>query len=150
MDLDLLRIAVDDTLDGMLATDPIEHRFNRSFGWPKGSCEDASAVLSVILEERGLGRWTFVTACRPDDAADRHAWLELREHGVVLFSIDPTIQQFRDLASKPFIGAGRTPAAARYSVIRSAGYLSEWEDFGHPDMPLQRLIAAVQQHLRSL
>jgi hypothetical protein len=150
MDLDLLRVAVDDTLNGMLATDRIEHPFNRGFGWPKGSCEDASAVLSVILEERGLGRWNFVTACRPDDAEDRHAWLELREHGVVVFSIDPTIQQFRDLAIKPFVGAGRTPAAARYSVTLSDGYLSEWEYFGHPDMSLQRLIAAVQKHLGGL
>jgi len=150
MDFDALRVAVDDTLNGMLATDPFEHRFPREFGWPAGSCEDASAVLATILEDRGLGRWTFVTAGRPDGGADGHAWLEWRAaDGEVLCSIDPTIHQFSEF-SDPFIGEGRTPAADTYSVIRWDGALRDWPDFGYPDMPLQRLIAAVQKQLGGL
>lgn len=150
MDVDALHAAVDDTLNAMLETDPLEHRFLRGFGWPAGSCEDASAVLAAVLEDRRLGQWTFVSAGRPDGEADGHAWLEWRAaDGGVLFSIDPTIQQFPGY-SEPYISEGQTPVAAVYSIIRWEGVIWDWPDLGYPDMPIQRLIAAVRKQLISL
>ncbi|WP_146068104.1 hypothetical protein [Cryobacterium sp. M96] len=147
MDLDAVNNTVGDVLDAMLATDPREHRLPRGFGWPAGACEDASAVVAAILEDRRLGRWIFVTAGRPDGEPDGHAWLEWRAaDGGLLYSIDSTIHQFAGW-SEPFIGEGQTPAAAIFSVVRWEGAIWDWPDLGPPDMPLPRLITAVREQL---
>lgn len=136
---------VDDVIDALWATDPRENLIVRH-GWPGGSCDNVAVAVAAVLEDRGLGRWTYVQASRPDES-NGHAWLEWRDvHGTVQYSIDPTLHQFEEWA-RPFISEGATPATDLFTIRNQE--CSIWEltwielDIG------QRLISLVREQLAS-
>jgi len=150
VDFDAVRRTVDDVIAAILATDDEHPVFIR--GWfPRGNCEHVAVALAAVLEDRGLGSWTLVTAGRPDGNPWGHAWLELRDvDGAVLFSIDYTIEQFPWLSTVPFIGEGRTPAADEFTVVRYEGIVWDWPWLGDDSGIFRRLISAVQEQLPAL
>ncbi len=148
MDLAAGRRTVDEVTQAVFATDPLEARFVRN-RYPCGYCEYIAVPLAAVLEDRGLGQWTLVTAGRPGQEKSGHAWLEWREaDGTGLFSIDATVHQFEHLAAEPFLNIGRTPAAAEFTQLRSAGPLSERPELGGEDDYWCGLIRAVREQLR--
>ncbi|WP_434157565.1 hypothetical protein [Clavibacter michiganensis] len=146
MNFDDVRTTVDDVLAAMWRTHPYEHLFVRD-GWPAASCESVAVAVAVVLEDRGLGQWTMVTAGRPGEA-NGHAWLELRDvDGTALFSIDPTLHQFPELSSGPFVGEGCTPAVYEFTDVRSEGSVWDWKWLGDETQIPRRLIRAVRAQL---
>lgn len=146
MDINALRRTVLEVDAAIQATDRRE--FPRSqWGWPAGSCEDVSATLAAVLEERQLGEWTLVIAARPEGKPGGHAWPEQRDRaGTVMFSIDPTIEQFPGW-SEAFIGDGQTPVASEFSDVQWEGRVWDWPDLGPLGSTLRRLIRTVQEQL---
>lgn len=143
MDLEALHRSVEDVVDALWATDPREHLIVRD-GWPAASCENVSAAIAVVLEERGLGRWTYVQASRPGETGS-HAWLELRDaRGMALYSIDRTLEQFPEWRG-PFLGKGPSPASKEFTVVRWQGSVSQI-DWMNQEYGL-RLIEAVREQL---
>lgn len=145
MNFDAVREIVDDVIDAMWATDPRENLFVRD-GWPGASCEHVAVAVAAVLEDRGLGQWTFVQASRPGEI-NGHAWLEWRDQrGTVLFAIDPTLQQFEH-HTKPFVGEGTTPAAREFTDVHYEGVIWEWPWLGTENQVFRRLIRAVRTQL---
>jgi hypothetical protein len=146
MDFDAVRRTVEEVVAAMWATDTERRLFPRGW-WPGSSCEHLALATAAVLEDRGFGQWTFVSAGRPDGTPEGHAWLELRDNdGAVLFSIDRTLHQFSQHA-EPFVGEGRTPAADDFTVIRYEGIVWEWPWLGDKSSIFRRLIAAVREQL---
>jgi len=140
-----VRATVEEVIDAMWATDPMEHLFVRN-GWPGASCENVSIAVAATLEDRGLGQWTFVQASRPGEL-NGHAWLEsYAQDGTVIFSIDATLHQF-DGYSYPFVGEGVTPAAAEFTNVNYRGSIWEWPWLGGDHQIFRRLICAVREQL---
>lgn len=147
MELGAVRAAVTDVVHALFATDPLEARFVRS-RYPCGYCEYVAVPLAAVLEDRGLGQWTLVTAGRPGPDRAGHAWLEWRTaDGEVVFSIDPTVHQFEHLATGPFVDYGQTPAARDFTRIRSVGPVWLWPELGDEAGYWRGLIRAVQGQL---
>lgn len=143
MDFDAVRATVEDVVEALWATDPMEHLIVRS-GWPAASCENVSAAIAVILQDRGLGEWTYVQRSRPGEV-NSHAWLELRDlRGVTEFSIDRTLEQFPEW-NEPYVGLGLTPAAHVFTVARweSPVWELDWIEYRFG----RRLIRAVRAQL---
>lgn len=145
MNIAAVRDVVEDVVDALWATDPIEHLIVRE-GWPGASCENVSAAIAVVLEDRGFGRWTYVGASRPGES-NSHAWLEWRNtSGFVQFSIDRTLEQFREW-NEPFVGKGRTPAAAVFTHVHTECAI--WDlPWMHLDVG-QRLARLVREQLEA-
>ena len=145
MDFDAVRQTAGEVIEAMWAADPQDARFPRK-RWPEGSCEQVAVAMAAVLEDRGLGEWTFVTAGRPGKT-NGHAWLEARNaDGAVVFSIDPTLMQFLEW-SEPFIGEGKTPAAAHFTIVRWEGAVWEWPHLGGENGIFRELIRAVREEL---
>lgn len=145
VDYNAVHETVDDVIDAMWATDRAEGLFVRD-GWPGASCEHVAVAVAAVLEDRGLGQWTFVQASRPGEL-NGHAWLEWRDQrGTALFSIDPTLHQFEH-HPKPFVGEGTTPAAYEFTDVHYEGAVWEWPWLGSEDKVFRRLIRAVRTHL---
>lgn len=135
---------VDDVVGAMWATDPAAGRFPRD-AWPSGCCEFAAVPIAAVLEDRGLGQWTFVSAGRSGEV--NHAWLEWRsDDGAVLISVDATLHQF-DEWDEPFVGEGLTPAAAKFTPVQYAGPVWDWPYLGDDTMIFQKLVGAVRAQL---
>ncbi|WES66046.1 hypothetical protein P0L94_08210 [Microbacter sp. GSS18] len=146
MDVDAVRATVDDVIAAMFATDPGVGRFPRG-DWPHGGCEFTTVAIAAVLEDRGLGRWTFVSAGLSGEV--NHAWLEWRnEDGEVIFSIDATLHQF-DGWDAPFAQEGVTPAASMFSPVQYAGEMWDWPWLGDERQIFRRLIRAVREQLAS-
>jgi len=77
MDFAAVRQTVNDTIDALWRTDPRDALFVRG---PKvaASREPVSIAIAALLQDRGLGEWTFVQASKPGEV-NGHAWLELRD-----------------------------------------------------------------------
>ena len=145
MDFDAVRGIVDDVIEAMWATDPRDRLFVRD-GWPGASCENVAVSVAAVLEDRGLGRWTYVVASRPNEL-NGHAWLEWRApDGTTLFTIDPTLHQF-DKWAGPFVGEGPTPAADEFTDVRWEGIIWDWPYLGNDRQIFRRLIHAVRKQL---
>ncbi|MDY7530013.1 MULTISPECIES: hypothetical protein [unclassified Cryobacterium] len=145
MDYIAVRATVEDVIDAMWATDPKERLFVRD-GWPAASCENVAVAVAAMLEERGLGQWTFVQASRPGGLSG-HAWLEWQAtDGTVEFSIDPTLHQFAGHRD-PFIGDGLTPAANEFTDVNYRGSIWEWPYLGTESQIFRRLIRAVREQV---
>lgn len=87
--------------------------------YPLGWCSVMSYTLLQVLERRDLGRWTIVNG--QDARGNHHDWLEYVAPDGVLFSVDATQHQFRDLGTAPFVGSGECPAKARFKIgVRTA------------------------------
>ena len=143
MDMGAVESTVEDVVAALWATDPMDHLIVRQ-GWPGASCENVSAAIAVVLEDRGLGTWTYVRASRPGER-NSHAWLEWEdEKGAALFSIDRTLEQFPEWRG-PYIGAGASPAASVFTEDLWKGRVWDLDwielDIGH------RLIHAVREQL---
>ena len=124
MDLEAIEKLVDEAIRSIRA---MNHEPYRGFKkvWPAGNCEWTSIGIAELLLQRGLGEWTFVQASRPGEA-NGHAWLELRDDRCgVLCTIDATLHQFEHHDS-PYVGPGRTPAAAEFTVINYEGNWRDW------------------------
>ena len=71
----------------------------KSYAWfndfPNGSCMDASIILGIILEERGLGEFVYTSA---KNERGTHSWLENEK-----LLIDITADQFGNAYSKVMI-----------------------------------------------
>jgi len=144
-DFQAVRQTVDDVIEAMWQTDERDHLFVRQ-GWPGASCENVGVAVAAVLEDRGLGQWTFVTASRPGEV-NGHAWLEYRgADDEVLFSIDPTLHQFEEWP-EPFIGPGRTPAAYVFTERTYEGLIWEWPWLGGSHQIFRRLLQAVRDEL---
>ncbi|WP_374313773.1 hypothetical protein [Microbacterium sp.] len=105
MNFDQVRETVDDVIAAMFATDPDERLFIREW-WPGASCEHVAVAVAAVLEDRGLGVWTFIVAARPGEP-NGDAWLEwYNSERAVQFSIDPTLHQFTEW-EEPFVGEGK-------------------------------------------
>ena len=114
--------------------------------WPRDGCEQTAIAIAGVLEDRGLGRWTYVTAGRPGEV-NGHAWLEwLDGDGTVLFSIDPTLHQFAEW-EEPFVGEGATPAASSFTQRRYVGSPWGWPFLGTESEVFRRLLRAVRDDL---
>ncbi|WP_157412129.1 hypothetical protein [Agreia sp. Leaf283] len=124
MDLESIDKVVGEAIQSIRA---MNHEPYRGFKevWPAGSCEWTSIGIAELLLHRGLGEWTYVQASRPGQASG-HAWLELRDDcGGVRYSIDATLHQFVHHDS-PYVGPGRTPAAAEFTSINYEGNWRDW------------------------
>lgn len=141
-----LERAVDDVVAALWATDPMDHLIVRQ-GWPGASCENVSAAIAVVLEDRGLGTWTYVQASRPGER-NSHAWLEWEDsNGAPLLSIDRTLEQFPEWR-EPFIGRGASPAASVFTDVLWRGCV--WDlDWIHLDIG-HKLINSVRDQLSLL
>lgn len=129
MDHAAIETAVDEAIAAIRS---MEHEPYRGFkeAWPGGNCEWTSVGIAEVLKERGLDGWTYVQASRPGEM-NGHAWLELRDdEGSVLYSIDATLHQFSHHAA-PYVGPGRTPAAAEFSEINFEGNWRDWPVLAH-------------------
>lgn len=142
MNFDAVRRTVEDVIEALWATDPLEKLIVRQ-GWPGASCENVAVAVAAVLEDRGLGQWAYVQANRPGEL-NGHAWLEWRDtDGTVRFSIDRTLHQFEEW-SEPFVGEGMTPAAAVFTVRSWEGVI--WE-LPWIETSMRKLIPAVREQL---
>lgn len=110
--------------------------------FPRGSCSVASFVIGSVFRERGLGDWTLVAGEGADEATGdyrTHVWLELRENGETLFTLDATAHQFPQWASGPLVVRGESPLARYFAVRRDEAPVSR---------PFERMGDA--HHLRPL
>lgn len=92
--------------------------------YPRGACRITSMIIGSLLLELGyepLGRWYLVShQAEPEQTPTynvSHVWLELRDHGSVIYSIDATADQFPEWEVEPFVAYGRSPLAHRFPTI---------------------------------
>ncbi|WP_159068815.1 hypothetical protein [Nocardiopsis alba] len=154
MDLrrDMHRDICEQTFDVMtsvlskLRTFPAEDNYwLRDF--PRGSCSVASWAVGSILRELGFGDWTLISgaADQMEDAqgwSPTHVWLELREDGRTLFSLDATADQFPQWESEPFVVEGESPLGQHFFLSRQETLVSQpWERMRDPlhTLPLEHV-----------
>lgn len=95
--------------------------------FPRVWCEWASIALAEVLAARGLGEWTLIENKLPGSLSG-HTWIELRgDDGTVLFTIDITLDQFPEFDDW-YMGAGPTPALAKFSRSNYAGPWRKWPE----------------------
>ncbi len=126
-----IRQTVNDVIAAMFAIPESERAFPWDW-WPGSNCEQTSVAIAAVLEDRNLGRWSYVNAGRSDGELGGHAWLELEDPdtGEAVYTIDATLHQFPQWSNTPYVGRDRTPAAAHFDKVHYAGSYRDWKFIG--------------------
>lgn len=81
-------------------------------GFPNGSCSIVSFAVGAVLHQRYGEVWQLVSKA---NAQTSHTWLTRRLDAETWGTIDATIDQFPEIAERPFVGYGPSPVDSKFS-----------------------------------